>query len=290
MLDYRMETFITLCEERSYSKAAKRLCITQPAITQHIQYLERYYNAKLFEYTNKQVTLTTQGRILEQYALRMNFTTRQVYEVIAQSQGGPVKLHIGASPTLGELFMPSVLQKVLEYEPKLHIKYVSKHASELLEELKSGTISCAYVEGPFKKEDFEYRLIKTDEIIPVSGTPMRKCDPHDLLSYTLFCEEIGSGLRKTTADLLYHNGLSIENFSNHIQVNNSSVMKHLIKSNNGIGFFYKSYVAEELKEGTLHQIPVDLTTKQEFNFVVLKNCLFLDMYLKLYNFSKDIIN
>ncbi len=288
MLDYRMETFLTLCKERNYSKAAKKLCITQPAITQHIQHLERYYDTKLFEYSNKQVNLTEQGRILERYALGMNFSTQQVHEVISQSKGGPIKLHIGATPIIEELLMPKVLERLIINVPELRLIYDTRNTKELLEGLKKGTYSCVYLEGPFKKDEYEYRLLGTDEIIPVSGTPMNISSPSDLLSSTLICRETGSGLRKATDDLLYHNGITVDDFKNHVEVNNMMVMKHLIKTNTGIGFVYKSYVQKELEEGTLHRIPLNLTTTQEFNFVVLKECLFLDLYINLYNFSKRI--
>lgn len=43
MLDFRMQTFLTVCEEMNYTKAAERLHITQPAVSQHIHYLEQHY-------------------------------------------------------------------------------------------------------------------------------------------------------------------------------------------------------------------------------------------------------
>ncbi len=283
MLDYRIETFLTLCKERSYSKAAKKLCITQPAITQHIQYLERYYNTKLFEYTNKQVVLTDQGKILERYAMGMNFTTKQVHDFISQSHGAPLKLHIGASQFLGDLLMPTVIEKVMDLDPSLHLVFNSLNTSDLIDGLKNGSFSCIFIDGPFRKDKFEYRLIATDEIIPVSAVPMENVDYNTLMEQTLIYRESGSGLRKSTDDLFYHHGLTIEGFNRNVQVNNIHVMKHLIKANTGIGFIYKSYVVKELEEGTLHQIPIDVTGTQEYNFVALKDCLFLDLYLNLYS-------
>ena len=287
MLDYRMETFLTLCEERSYSKTAKRLCITQPAITQHIQYLERYYNAKLFEYMNKQVTLTDEGRILERYAMRMNFTTMQVHNMIAQSQGGPTKLRIGASPIISEIYMPGFLQKLTKIAPNLRIIYNTKNSKELLDGLKNGSFSCVFVEGSFKKEDYAHMLVYQDEVILVSGTPIPDFTVNDLANQTLICTEPGSGLRKTTNGILYDKGLSLENFADHLQVNNVSMMKHLVQANTGIGFMCKSYIKKELEEGTLHELSLGLTAKQEYNFVVLKDCLFFDMYVNLYRYFKD---
>ena len=61
MLDFRMDTFLAVCRHRNYTRAAEELNITQPAVTQHIQYLQSYYGVKLFSYQNKRLALTEEG-------------------------------------------------------------------------------------------------------------------------------------------------------------------------------------------------------------------------------------
>ena len=58
MLDFRLYTFLTLSETLNYTKAADILCITQPAVSQHIKYMEKEYDCKLFFYDGKQLNLT----------------------------------------------------------------------------------------------------------------------------------------------------------------------------------------------------------------------------------------
>ena len=62
MLDFRLYTFLTLSETLNYTKAADILCITQPAVSQHIKYMEKEYDCKLFFYDGKQLNLTAQGK------------------------------------------------------------------------------------------------------------------------------------------------------------------------------------------------------------------------------------
>ena len=64
MLDFRMQTFLTVCEEMNYTKAAERLHITQPAVSQHIHYLEQHYGCALFTFTGKKLNLTNAGKLL----------------------------------------------------------------------------------------------------------------------------------------------------------------------------------------------------------------------------------
>ena len=71
MLDFRLESFLSVCDTMNYRKSAQMLHITQPAITQHIHYLEAKFGCKLFVYENRLLKKTHQGRILEQYARTM---------------------------------------------------------------------------------------------------------------------------------------------------------------------------------------------------------------------------
>ena len=64
MLDYRMDTFLSLCETQSYTKTAEHLHLTQPSVTQHIKYLEHFYQCPLFHYDGKRVEMTEAGQYL----------------------------------------------------------------------------------------------------------------------------------------------------------------------------------------------------------------------------------
>ena len=65
MLDYRINTFITLYNEMNYRKTAEKLNMTQPGVTQHIHYLEGYYGVKLFEYNGRSLSKTENAEMLK---------------------------------------------------------------------------------------------------------------------------------------------------------------------------------------------------------------------------------
>ena len=66
MLDHRIDTFLTLCDTMNYRETAELLHITQPAVTQHIQFLEREYCCRLFTYENRHLTKTPSAELLEE--------------------------------------------------------------------------------------------------------------------------------------------------------------------------------------------------------------------------------
>ena len=77
MLDFRINTFLTVCQTMNFTKAAEELHITQPTVSQHIHYLEDYYETSLFTYQNRQLALTEAGKILQERLLRMKMMKRR---------------------------------------------------------------------------------------------------------------------------------------------------------------------------------------------------------------------
>ena len=71
MLDFRMETFLTVCQCMNFTRASEELHITQPAVSQHIRFLEKYYHTKLFHYEGKKLRLTNAGELLRNASLTM---------------------------------------------------------------------------------------------------------------------------------------------------------------------------------------------------------------------------
>ena len=61
MLDFRVDSFLAVCKHLSYTKAAQELNLTQPAITQHINFLESQYQVKLFTRENNKISLTPEA-------------------------------------------------------------------------------------------------------------------------------------------------------------------------------------------------------------------------------------
>ena len=78
MLDFRINTFLTVCQTMNFTKAAEELHITQPTVSQHIHYLEDYYETSLFTYQNRQLALTWAGKTLQERLLRSHNDNRRI--------------------------------------------------------------------------------------------------------------------------------------------------------------------------------------------------------------------
>ena len=102
MLDYRTETFLTVCKTLNFTTAAKQLNITQPAVSQHIHFLEKQYNTILFNYRNKELSLTPSGEILYKHLLTMKNNEQALMNEINNTTSNIETLSIGVTMTIGE--------------------------------------------------------------------------------------------------------------------------------------------------------------------------------------------
>ena len=119
MLDYRIHTFLKVCETLNYTLAAKQLHITQPAVSQHIHYLEEEYETTLFVYSNKQLSLTHSGKILRKYLMTMQNDEKNIKKEIKSHEGMIETLSIGVTMTIGEYAIVDRLADFIKHHPEI---------------------------------------------------------------------------------------------------------------------------------------------------------------------------
>ena len=143
MLDFRLYTFLTLSETLNYTKAADILCITQPAVSQHIKYMEKEYDCKLFFYDGKQLNLTAQGKLLAEKVRTMVADEKMIRSLLKQNQKTPA-LRFGATLTIGEFILPQRLNSFLAEHTETSLCMIVENTATLLQMLNSGDIGFAF--------------------------------------------------------------------------------------------------------------------------------------------------
>ena len=261
MLDYRTETFLTVCKTLNFTTAAKQLNITQPAVSQHIHFLEKQYNTILFNYKNKELSLTPSGQILYKHLLTMKNNEQALMNEINNITSNIETLSIGVTMTIGEYAIVDKLANFIQNHPEINIHLHYGNTSKLLELLDHGQISMAIVEGNYPKENYSHIKYSTEDYIAVCATSHQFIkEPHtihDLISEHLLVREKGSGTRNILEQSLIAHGLHISNFIHYTQVENMHTIMNLLKKDCGISFLYKIAVEKELKSKELKEITLD---------------------------------
>ena len=286
MRDFRMETFLAVCQCMNFTRASEQLNITQPAVSQHIRFLEKHYNTKLFRYEGKKLMLTGAGEILRNASLTMKHDEISMQSEMQKSEEG-TEIRFGATRTVGDMLMGNILEKYLREYPDADIHMVVENTQELLKRLDDGRIDFALVEGFFKKSEYDYQKYSEENYIAVCSPdhPFRKktASIEDLFGERLLLREEGSGTREVLERYLDSQNLSTADFERTMEAGSLHTIKELTKSGCGITFLYEVAVREELRSGTLIRIPLkDFQVTHEFTFIWRRGSIYADRYREIF--------
>ena len=280
MLDFRMDTFLSVCRHKNYTRAAEELNITQPAVTQHIQYLQGYYGVKLFTYQNKQLTLTGEGELLRNAALAMLHDEEKLKRDMQDLQVGRRSIRFGATLTIGEYLLPERLASFMKRNPNVDVHVVVENTQTLLQQINEGQLDFAVVEGYFRKSEYDHILWSQEPYICVCAAGHRTvvpepCQVSDLFGENLILRDPGSGSRDVLVRALEGKNHRVEDFRHIVEISDLHVIKELVKADCGITFLYRKAVERELTEGSLRQVSLaDFQISHEFTFLWRKSSAF----------------
>ena len=291
MLDNRLTTFLTVCHYMNFTKAAEQLNLTQPAVSQHIHYLEETYGVKFFTFKGKKMFLTEEGKALLNSAKTMKHNDICLREKLETMKQQKPLLNFGATLTIGEFLMPQRLAKYLKRYPNLMVKMQVANTEELLKKIDVGEIDFAFVEGYFSKEEYESMLYSREEYIAVCGVDYSfEKEPtwlEDLCSERIIIREKGSGTREIFEKTIAEQNVSVEDFRYIAEIANIQTIKQLAIQNLGITFLYRTAVKEELERGTLKEVVLqDFQSSHDFNFIWRRGSSFAQQYREIFEEMK----
>lgn len=136
MLDFRVATFLTVCETMNYTRAAEALHITQPAVSQHIHYLENYYDTKLFLSSGKKLELTATGKLLYQSLSAISHDTDILKLQFSQLERRQSTLRLGSTRPSVNSAPKMPLVHYIKNHPEINLSYQIADTHILMEELK----------------------------------------------------------------------------------------------------------------------------------------------------------
>ena len=273
MMDHRLLTFITLAKYGNYTRAAEHLNLTQPAVTQHVQYLEGYYGVELVVRNRRGVELTAEGELLLETAQKMNALAIGLKRSLENSTAIVRHYKMGATLTIGEYILPSILGAHKQAYPFVDISMVVQNTDTLLEGIDSGDLDFGLVEGPFSKSKYEHRLLQEDELILVFSPQHRlagkdEVELQDLLKEKMIVREEGSGTRTFFEEELRRRGYTLSDFDSVMEIGNISAIRTLVLANLGITVISREAVRRELESKALCSIPIHgFDLAREFRFV-----------------------
>lgn len=286
MLDFRVETFLEVCKDLNFTHAAQRLNMTQPAVSQHIRWLEEAYGVPLFTCKGKKMQLTPAGEMLKNSAATMHHDILALKEKMKKSSRNQL-IKMGLTLTIAEFEIPGIAAAYLNYYPSASLHLSVANTEELLQELEDGKIDFALIEGNFPRNIYHHELYTHERYIAVCSSKDSLAEGtyslDDLLSHRLITREAGSGSRNILEHYLQMKGVQVESFDSLVETGSIGLIKQLVEQGCGISFLYRTAVKKELAEGTLCEIQMeDLDIVHDFTFIWRENSIFNNHYLEIY--------
>lgn len=285
MLDFRLNTFLTLCDTMNYRRAAEILNVTQPSVTQHIQYLERYYDCDLFIYDGRKLKMTPQAVILKKYSESMQYQEKKLMQSLETPKGYFLK--IGATRTIGEYVIEKQVSKFLE-QPDNNVSIQIDNTNKILELIHKGKIDFGIVEGYFNKAEYASKIYSVEPFVGFCSKNHAfagKTIPlEEIFKQDIVVREKGSGTREMLDQLLVKHNYSVDNFNRITVINNMSLISNLVSDNLGITFAYLSAGKDNDKIVPFYIKDCDMS--REFDYVYLKDTQ-AEEFVKIFDEYKE---
>lgn len=252
-----LKIFVTVAEQKNFSKAAHLLHISQPGVSLHIQNLEREFRTKLIHRTSKQVKLTQAGEILYAGAkkmLQIYEGAKQEIDLLQNIVKGTIK--IGASYTLGEYLLPRLLAEYTSLYPMVDIEVAIANTEEIMQKVKSNDLDIGLVEGEVQHKDVLSRDFMTDEMILIvpNQHPLASkthVSIQDLQDQVWVLREQGSGTRAYSDHFLQEYKIGMQRS---FVFSSSQGVKEAVAAGLGIAILSHWIVRKEIAHGELHAL------------------------------------
>jgi len=268
----KINTFLIINKESSFSKASKILGISQPAVTQQIRILENYLGVNLFERKKNGVLLTKEGRNFLKIAKEFEEFVEDFSKKVDKFKNLDMPFIIGASPTVGSYNLPECIKYYKNLINK-DINLVIKSNDELLELVKKSNIDLAFVT---KKKDngLLYSEWIEDELVVFSNRPLPSTiELEDLYKYKMICREEHSSTREFIKKVFEENKFNCENLNIVSIVHNSTALKYTVLSSSEqvVSIISKMVIKEELRKEKLFSAKIKDVNLKRKTYIVYKN-------------------
>jgi DNA-binding transcriptional LysR family regulator len=256
---YSLVIFYFVASEKSITAAAKKLCLTQPAVTHHIKRLEEFASIRLLDVRKKKVCLTYAGEGLFQYAA-------EVYQQLISAEKfvedmKEASLSVGMSMSFSSI-VASAATAFEEIYP--HVRLIVKNASsfEVAQDVLSSQVELGVaVSMDYGIPKLRSITISAGEKIVFVASPSSPIfqkghiELRDLCDYPMIVGPETSATRRVVVSKLEAAGLKVGPLIS-VEVNSVEWGIRLIESGRGIGFYYINNIEKEVSEGLLRVIPL----------------------------------
>ena len=283
---HHLKIFYETCNEKSFTKAARKLFISQSAVSIQIKKLETTLGVTLIERDSKNFKLTFAGkelyRLAQQVFNRISRMENEMFKIIKENK---TKIVIGATHNIGEPVLPKIVSEYSKRNKEVEFEIYIKNSSSLIKYIKDGVIDVALMEEEIFDER-EIKMLQTDVYPFVVVAPPNVTDIEVIKEMSMLKKDSPLALKyiEKFEEIIDHV------FENKLIVNGSNeTTKNLVMNGMGISVLPYYCVYEEIRDNKLSLVHEFDISEDKFQIALLKEneakpwiSKFLD-FIKEYN-------
>lgn len=255
----QLRVFYHAARCRNFTKAAKELLITQPAVTAQVKLFENHCDLKLFKRRGRRVFLTEAGKTVYHYAQRILEYEKEIETAIddlRKLRRG--SLSLGTTKTYAGYFMPFLIKGFHEAYPHIKIRLAEGSSREMIRSLLDFQNEVAIIAEAEESPDVRFILLSRAEVLLILSPehPLSKrsfVSLEQLRDEPIIMRESGSGTRRLVNKLFVTKGLKPNAL---METSNTEFIKQLVQRGDGVSFLVKQAVEAELEGGRLASVPI----------------------------------
>jgi DNA-binding transcriptional LysR family regulator len=258
-----LRVFITAAEELNFSRAAARLHLSQSAVSQNIQSIEKSYGVELFVRHGRSVQLSEVGQVILPMAREVLNTVRLLEDSLINVKGEVAgELTIGCSTTSGKYILPNLLAAFRREYSLVRSRVTISSRSGVIERLLDQTLALGVMSRQVEHRDLEYMPLLEDRVIlivPIDHpwAQYGRAMPADLLDQPFIRREESSGTAEVVSNALKQQGVMPDTLNVVMELGNAEAIEMAVEEGIGIAFVSELVAARGLALGRIKQVEIN---------------------------------
>jgi DNA-binding transcriptional LysR family regulator len=259
----QLAAFCAVVERRSFSQAAERLGVTQPAVSLQVRSLEKRLGAQLLDRSGRRVEPTEAGLRLYRNAQRMLALEEQLVAEVASTTEGALggELVIGASTGPAAIAVPLLLCEFQREHPDVRVHLTVSDTHTVVERVAARELELGIVGASRRYRGVRFEPFLSDQVIlacpPGHRFGGRTVTLDELREETLILMQEGAGVRQILEDGLRRRGVRLRDLDVRLELGLQESVRHAVEAGYGVTFISRTAVESELGAGTLEEARVE---------------------------------
>lgn len=260
----RLEVFCEVADQRSISKAAKKLHLAQPAVSAQVRALEEELGTRLLERHSRGVALTRAGTVVYEFARQILTAQTAMLQAVGRViDEENMNLRLAASFTVGSYALPCSIWTFKQKYPETTVRLEIASTGEVGRRVRDGLVDLGVVEGPFTDEELAKDRIFSDDLVLITSAAESwaradRITPEELRDAPLILREPGSGVREAIEMALAGGGLSAADLKVTSEMFSNDAVKSAVEAGLGVSVMPRLCVQRDLKLGLLRAVEIEV--------------------------------